>query len=136
MSSRKAYADYLQTEEWKNLRRMRLKMDNGECMMCCKPAEHVHHRRYPGILGTEKLDALISLCADCHGKFHDTVSQYVCGDCGNDFTWRTKAPSEIFCTRCHIPICSLCSFHDANDDTGAAMFYCKDCSNINEGEIF
>lgn len=64
------YEEYLQSDTWKLLRRQRMAIDGNLCVLCCRPAEHVHHRRYPKELGTETVQDLVSLCATCHGKHH------------------------------------------------------------------
>lgn len=45
-------------------------MDGNECVLCGDVAEHVHHRRYPDVLGDETVMDLVSLCGECHGRFH------------------------------------------------------------------
>lgn len=66
-----SYQEYLKSDVWQILRKQRLAMDNGECVLCAKQAENVHHRRYPNVLGTETVNDLVSLCQACHAKHHD-----------------------------------------------------------------
>ena len=71
------YDEYLNSERWKVIRSQRLAVDCWECVLCGKPADHVHHRRYPKMLGTETVKDLVSLCQDCHtnhhqGRFHES----------------------------------------------------------------
>lgn len=61
---------YLLTDRWDSLRSQRLEMDGHRCRLCNSPAECVHHRSYPKILGEETVDDLTSLCERCHRKFH------------------------------------------------------------------
>lgn len=51
--SNPAYEEYLKSEQWQIIRKQRLAVDNGECVLCGEKAEHVHHRRYPRKIGTE-----------------------------------------------------------------------------------
>ena len=64
------YNAYLQTEEWKELRRVVLERDDYECQGCLeKRAEHVHHLHYKNV-GNELICDLVSLCVACHEKTH------------------------------------------------------------------
>lgn len=65
------YEKYLQSETWKIIRAQRLALDNYECVLCGKEAQHVHHRRYPKSWGTETIKDLVCLCNLCHLKHHD-----------------------------------------------------------------
>lgn len=61
------YLSYLESERWNSLRNKRLEMDNFQCQICGNPKQlHVHHLFYPHTLGTETVNDLITLCADCH----------------------------------------------------------------------
>lgn len=66
------YQEYLESPEWRTLRRQRLVMDNGECVLCGATAQEIHHRRYPENYGDETVDDLVSLCHECHSNFHGT----------------------------------------------------------------
>jgi hypothetical protein len=66
----KAYQEYLKSDTWKLLRKQRLTLDCGECVLCGQNAECVHHRRYPGKWGEETISDLVSLCNTCHAKHH------------------------------------------------------------------
>jgi hypothetical protein len=61
------YPAYLQTREWKVIRRRVLKRDKGLCQLCVAKAQCVHHISYDEevILG-ERDEDLISLCDPCH----------------------------------------------------------------------
>jgi hypothetical protein len=65
-------ASYYQTPRWEELKTQRLAMDNGECVLCAKPATVVHHRRYQQVLGTETTADLVSLCQGCHYNYHSS----------------------------------------------------------------
>lgn len=56
------YRAYLERDTWTTIREQRLAMDGYECVLCGAPAENVHHRRYPKVLGGETILALVSLC--------------------------------------------------------------------------
>jgi hypothetical protein len=65
------YVEYLQTSEWKNKRLKTLKRSGYHCQLCNKSDVmlNVHHRTYER-LGCERIGDLITLCHDCHEKFH------------------------------------------------------------------
>ena len=67
------YKAYLQGEHWKLMRRLRLEVDNEQCAVCgTKNYLNVHHKTYERI-GVEKLADLITLCRECHAKYHDKL---------------------------------------------------------------
>ncbi|UMQ41623.1 MULTISPECIES: hypothetical protein [unclassified Chryseobacterium] len=69
-SPRGQYHKYLESPEWKAKRELVFKRDGYICTQCkCKPAFHAHHLTYENIFN-EKLEDLISVCADCHSKIH------------------------------------------------------------------
>jgi hypothetical protein len=65
--------EYWETDRWKALKQERFEMDNYECVLCAKPAQVAHHRRYPKVLGTETANDLVSLCNRCHHNYHNPV---------------------------------------------------------------
>lgn len=64
------YQDYLLTDHWATLRRIK-REQAGHCCQLCNTNDplHIHHRTYKR-RGYEELDDLIVLCADCHSLFH------------------------------------------------------------------
>lgn len=67
------YDEFLQTVYWKIMRDYML-YHLPDCQLCkCTKHLHVHHKTYEwrGWEWTAPFDNLITLCADCHGKFHD-----------------------------------------------------------------
>lgn len=69
------YEDYLNSEAWSRLRARRIGIDNGQCRVCGAQATQVHHKKYPAVLGRERVDDLISLCNACHGHKHGKAAQ-------------------------------------------------------------
>ena len=61
---------YYQSPRWQQLRTERLILDNHRCRMCNAPAQAVHHRRYPKVMGDEVVEDLTSLCHRCHHNHH------------------------------------------------------------------
>ena len=52
---------YYQSPRWQQLRTERLILDNHRCRMCDAPAQAVHHRRYPKVMGDEVVEDLTPL---------------------------------------------------------------------------
>lgn len=69
------YKVYLQGEHWRLMRRLRREVDNDQCAICGSIDKlNVHHKTYERI-GAEKLGDLITLCYECHGKYHDKLAK-------------------------------------------------------------
>ena len=67
------YKVYLQGEHWKLMRRLRLEVDSEQCAVCGSRNQlNVHHKTYDRI-GAEKLSDLITLCQECHAKYHNKL---------------------------------------------------------------
>ena len=65
------YLDYIASDVWKELADESRENANNRCKLCNSPENlRVHHRTYER-LGKELQDDLITLCSDCHEKFHD-----------------------------------------------------------------
>jgi hypothetical protein len=65
------YREYLQTPEWQEKRKQKLRSARYRCQVCNtgKTELNVHHRTYER-RGNEHLNDLIVLCKDCHSLFH------------------------------------------------------------------
>lgn len=62
------YKEYLQSEEWRELRRDKIEETEGYCEICgdyIGNRGHCHHNTYERIF-REELDDLTYCCADCH----------------------------------------------------------------------
>lgn len=69
-AAQRAYQEYLRTDKWRTIAAQRLALDGYECVMCGGTAENVHHRRYSRQWGEETILDLVSLCRECHARFH------------------------------------------------------------------
>jgi hypothetical protein len=68
------YLAYLQSDHWKEMRRLALEYADYRCQLCNSPeCLEVHHRTYER-MGRERLADLVALCADCHGWHHGRAS--------------------------------------------------------------
>jgi len=70
LTRREWYSRYLESPEWRELRRLVLIRDRNICQGCLTArAVEVHHLTYDHI-GRELLYELVSLCSSCHTKAH------------------------------------------------------------------
>ena len=70
------YEEFLDSPEWKRIRKFILLRDDGKCRLCNNPATQVHHLMYTtkaGIYHTERLFNLIAICQPCHDHWHPTA---------------------------------------------------------------
>lgn len=73
MNRKEEYRQYLETEQWAQLRHQALERDGYRCRICYDDASEVHHRYYPEEFGMEMVDALTSLCRFCHQRYHRPI---------------------------------------------------------------
>ncbi len=65
------YLDYIASDIWKAIAGEARENANNKCQLCNSPEKlRVHHRTYER-LGKELQEDLITLCSDCHEKFHN-----------------------------------------------------------------
>ena len=64
----------MQSEKWRQLRRMAIKRDEHKCFICDNEKNlEVHHCVYPKDIFKTKLYCVITLCRKCHLKIHRKV---------------------------------------------------------------
>lgn len=65
------YEDYLQSDEWKELREQVMQRDNFRCRICGMGANQAHHHKYPkkGWFN-DSCDNCIAICTTCHELVH------------------------------------------------------------------
>jgi 5-methylcytosine-specific restriction endonuclease McrA len=75
----KSYRRYLQSEEWKELKRMRAFLDDNKCTRCGSTDRlQCHHKNYKGIEDMSfSLSQLETVCESCHKKIHKKYSKSV-----------------------------------------------------------
>jgi Helix-turn-helix domain len=67
------YQEYLASDWWKERRAKTLAADGYRCRLCSSTDNlNVHHRCYSR-LGAEPDNHVITLCHECHAKFHDRI---------------------------------------------------------------
>ena len=65
----------LNQEEYDQLKKCVLNRDGWKCQSCGASANlQVHHLVYRSQLGPDELDNLITLCARCHRRRHNTAT--------------------------------------------------------------
>ena len=79
--SRKRYENHLSSDQFAQLKRDRLIIDNFKCQMCSITVDlstsHCHHITYIR-LGKESLSDVSTLCKECHEKLHDFHGKNAC----------------------------------------------------------
>ena len=71
--SAKEKAAYLQSSDWKALKKRRLIIANNCCeVCCCKHSLHLHHETYEN-LTQESINDVKIICSECHQKIHDIL---------------------------------------------------------------
>lgn len=65
LTRREIYEQYINSEEWRNIRSQRLNIDAHVCQICGELASDVHHLTYKHFRN-EYLFELVSLCHYCH----------------------------------------------------------------------
>jgi len=65
------YLDYISSDVWKAKAYDAREKAGNKCQLCNSPYYlRVHHRTYDR-LGRETISDLITLCSNCHSKFHN-----------------------------------------------------------------
>jgi len=92
--NKQEYAEYLQSDHWKNLRarkRASVTKSVGKCRCAiCASTERIetHHLRYRNIYDVQ-LDDLRLLCRECHQTAHDLMAA--------GLRFKSKTNNGIFC---------------------------------------
>jgi len=68
------YSDYLDTQDWWEIRELVLRRDNHTCADCGDQAQCVHHETYDTVYTLDQAKDCISLCHNCHGIRHGKPS--------------------------------------------------------------
>lgn len=64
-------SDYMKTTVWLKIRSRRLRIDDYKCQRCGSGINlSVHHLVYPDVWGEERIEDLVTLCANCHSEVH------------------------------------------------------------------
>jgi len=70
------YSEQLKSVQWHNIRETVKLRDSNQCVECTsRHYLHVHHTYYDSslLMWEYPIDSLITLCAICHKKLHDTT---------------------------------------------------------------
>ena len=74
------YAEYLQSDHWKELAQERMKIDEYRCCMCgCRGTMtnklEVHHLTYRNLYHERPYEDLLTLCSLCHKSVHKMMER-------------------------------------------------------------
>ena len=65
------YEYYIKSEQWQKKRKLRLEIDNNQCVMCGRHSKlNVHHLTYQNLGFENACDDLVTLCETCHALHH------------------------------------------------------------------
>jgi len=70
------YEAYIKSPAWEAVRRQRLQIDGGKCVMCGRPVGagvewNTHHLHYRNLGHEDVIKDVCTLCRDCHEKIHN-----------------------------------------------------------------
>lgn len=100
-----SYSEKLKFDEWKEKREYILYRDGLRCVLCDNDSKtlHCHHKKYiNGTFPWEYDDnLLITLCEDCHAKFHNIEPKkeeiiYIKGKCKKDKLIQNALENQSF----------------------------------------
>ena len=90
---------------------------SGKCEKCGRKIKHGHiHHNGKTVETYNNIENIKLLCVSCHRKEHGSSCNYICNNCGKEFTSsQSSTKSKVFCSKdCriayyHIPIaCETC----------------------------
>lgn len=86
-------SEYLRSQEWKSIRSHTLRYLGNKCEFCLRPADQVHHVKYPEKhdRGLESIAWLCLVCEPCHKVLHGNASSIKQGYCA---LCRTRKSAE------------------------------------------
>ena len=87
-SGKISYTDYLKSDHWRGIRKLKLEECSNACEVCGEDGVRldIHHKNYE-TLGHESLDDLAALCPYCHKDVHDVITSLK----GKDFKQKVHA---------------------------------------------
>lgn len=72
MSRMEEYQEYLRSDIWKWKKEAAIEQFGEICQRCGRGHKiHIHHKKYPKVLGQESIFDLEVLCIECHTKQHE-----------------------------------------------------------------
>jgi hypothetical protein len=112
------YLKYIDSPAWKVMRREKAERSGWKCEVCGRGHKlSVHHKRYPKVLGTEKMSDLELLCIYCHAmrdrqKIYKDPSRY-----SEEFAFAVLPPTENY-------------FELARKMSANGQYACKRCGKV------
>lgn len=133
-----SYAEYLDSDLWRHIRRKVFRSKGRRCCICDEPAQHIHHSRYAveDLMGT-KHDHLWPLCPTCHRgiEFDDSGKKRMLDEVSAVFTRLCPAfrdapvlarrPRYVPCSKCgrvqRKKTCKACFRKRASQDKSGVL---------------
>lgn len=71
------YAEYMQSERWKQKRAKRFEIDGYQCVLCGSAKNlECHHLSYDRLGHEDVRYDLLTLCRECHREIHSGTGRY------------------------------------------------------------
>jgi hypothetical protein len=98
----KSYSDYLNSEQWSQIRTDALERDKNECYFCeSTESLNVHHFKYSPDWNDDSIDNVVTLCKKCHSNHHIICNSLIDGivqvNSVDDFYKLCSLISEALC---------------------------------------
>lgn len=86
-ASQDRYAQYLESDEWRQMKLRRLEIDNYTCQICGSKGSNmnplnVHHLSYHNIYHENIDKDLVTLCRSCHMGVHNMMNRITNSETG------------------------------------------------------
>lgn len=82
MQHSREYTVYMKSSEWERMKKRRLEIDDGKCVMCGRPFDkckrqklQCHHITYSRLGHEDPMTDLVTLCGSCHRKLHNYLKR-------------------------------------------------------------
>lgn len=127
------YVRYLQSDAWKKIRAIRLKIDRNKCAVCGRPFDlQVHHLTYEHIFMEDPFTDLVTLCKQHHEHLESMRDSPLFEIANDRVRIRQEYNNRAYTKRLAHQFC----IEHANEDRsrGGSKDYCK--TDVVQAELF